>query len=149
MYIIFAILLVTVIIIVISHDRSQLIGGSREAIFSRFNYTPEFPFISQLDTVDLDRYSKVYNLTDPIKFIAGRPYKYYHTEHSTWVYPWEFPQEINTTCINLAAHKCHEPIIMPKKDEEKLNGLAVSNPKDIVRVSKCFDRVYEHCQQSQ
>jgi len=140
-------ILLFTIIFKFTHTKPQLYGGSRESIFSRFNYTPEFPFISKLDTVDLDRFSKVYNIKDPVKFIAGRPYRYYHTDQSTWTYPWEFPQEIHMQCIKKAATQCHEPIIMIKKEEDKLSGLAVSNPKDIIRVSDCYNNVYDQCQQ--
>jgi hypothetical protein len=125
----------------------EMTGGSREYIFSRFNYTPEFPFISTFDTVDLDRFSKIYNIKDPVKFIMGRPYKYYHTKESTWMYPWEFPQEIHMKCIKEAATRCNEPIIMIKKEEDKLSGLAAPTPKDIVRVSDCYNKVYEQCQE--
>jgi len=141
-------IIIGIMILIFAKTTHQLYGGSREAIFSRFNYIPEFPFISQLDTVDLERFSKVYNIKDPLKFTAGRPYRYYHTDHSTWVYPWDFPQEIQMRCIKEASDKCHEPIIMIKKEEDKLSGLAVSNPKDIVRVSDCYNKVYEQCQQS-
>lgn len=120
-------------------------GGSREAIFSRFSYIPDFPFISQLDQVDLDRFSKSYNVAGPIKLISGRPYRYYRTEDSTWVYPWQFPQPINKGCIQKAVDRCHENVIMLKKEEDKTGGLSVDTPKDIVRVSPCFNQTYTDC----
>lgn len=121
-------------------------GGDRAAIFSRFNYQPQFPFISTFNTVDLERFSKVYNMTDPVVFFSGRPYKYYHTEDSTWLYPWHFPQEVHLDCIQEAVNKCHEPIILVKKEEDKLGGLGVKTPKDIVHPSACFIKWYENCQ---
>lgn len=126
---------------------TDMVGGSRAAIFSRFQYQPEFPFISQLDTDDPVRFSKVYNVAGPVKFITGRPYKYYHTLASTWAYPWQFPQQINLPCIRQASDHCQEPIIMVKKEEDKLGGLGVATPKDIVRPSPCFDKFYEQCLQ--
>jgi hypothetical protein len=142
---------VVIIVILYKHYKHEnhspdLRGGSREAIFSRFKYTPEFPFMSKFDTVDLDRFSKVYNIAGRVKFIMGRPYKLYHTEKSTWLYPWEFPEEINMRCIKEASTRCNEPIIMIKREEDKLSGLAVPTPKDVVRVSDCFDKIYERCQ---
>lgn len=120
-------------------------GGSRDHIFSRFMYEPQFPMMSQLDQVDLDRFSKTYNQADPIKFIMGRPYRFYHTKESTWVYPTTFPQESDQPCLQKAMNRCQEPIVLVKKQEEKLAGLAVQTPKDIVRVSPCFNRVYQQC----
>ena len=151
--IIYAILVVVIILLIILiytrspiSDGYSLIGGSRESIFSRFNYNPEFPMISQLDTVDFDRFSKVYNTAGPLKFISGRPYRYYKSEDSTWLYPWNFPHEMDRQCTKYASMRCNEsPIILVKKEEEKLHGLAVQTPKDIVRTSSCFNKNYEQC----
>jgi hypothetical protein len=120
---------------------TQQTGGSRAAIFSRFNYTPDFPMMSQFDTVDLDRFSKTYNTADPIRFISGRPYRFYHTKDSTWLYPWHFPQEIDDQTIQRASRICREPITLVKKvEEDKMGGLAILTPKDVVKVSPCFER---------
>jgi len=141
------IMAITLIILIYSQpDEDSQSGGSRAPIFSRFNYQPDFPFISQFDMVDLDRFSKVYNVTGPVKFLSGRPYKYYATPESTWLYPWQFPQEINHKCINKAGQKCHESVIMVKTEEDKLGGLGIATPRDIVRVSPCFDQIYKKCQ---
>jgi hypothetical protein len=143
------IVLASILIILIyrkpSHE-NEMLGGSRTAIFSRFNYTPDFPMISQFDQVDYNRFSKVYNISDPIKFISGRPYKFYHTADSTWLNPWTFPQEINKPCLQRAMNRCNEHVVMLKSEEDKLGGLSISTPKDIVRVTPCFDQVYEQCQ---
>jgi len=145
--IIYIVCLITIIVIGCIHTTSGMIGGSREAIFSRFNYTPDFPMISQLDTVNFDRFSKVYNIAGSLKFIGGRPYRYYKSEDSTWLYPWDFPQEIDRHCTQKASQKCHEPpVILVKKEVEKLNGLATKTPADIVHVSPCFLEAYEKCQ---
>lgn len=142
-------ILIVILIIVLIYPRSNiysLVGGSREAIFSRFDYVPEFPMISQLDSVDLDRFSKVYNTAGPLKFISGRPYRYYKSEDSTWLYPWNFPHEMDRQCTTYASRRCNEsPIILVKKEEGKLNGLAVQTPKDIVRTSPCFNKNYDRC----
>jgi len=155
-HIIFFVILMTVLCL-ISHCLNILykgqLGGGREAIFSRFNYTPEFPFMSKLDTVDYIRYSRVYNTPGPVKFISGRPYKYYRSQdihiipqmQSTWLYPWHFPQEINAPCIARASRRCHDDIIPIKDEVGKMSGLAVETPRDIVHVSPCFDRIYEKC----
>jgi hypothetical protein len=144
MYVILAIILV-LIIIGLPTINSQLMGGSREAIFSRFKYLPQFPFISRMDTKNLDVFSKEYTARGPLTFISGRPYNLYDTKASTWIYPWYFPQEINMKCAEHAAKRCNEPIIMIKREEDKLSGLAAPNPKDIVRVSDCYRNVYENC----
>lgn len=145
MYIHILICVILIIIIYLIYEQSptsELIGGSRENIFSRFNYTPSFPMISQFDK----GYSKVYNIAEPIKFIGGRPYKYYRTEKSTWLNPWDFPHEMNTQCTKYASNRCGEqPIIVVKKDAEKLNGLSTKTPKDVVHVSSCFNKFYEQC----
>jgi hypothetical protein len=122
------------------------VGGSRTSIFSRFSYQPEFPFISQLDVVDLNRFSKVYNITGPIKFIHNRPYRYYHSKNSDWLYPWEFPQEINYPCIRLANSKCHDNTVqIMKEGGDKLDSIAIHTKSDIVKTSPCFNRVYDEC----
>jgi hypothetical protein len=142
-------IVIAVILIYLIYRQStppEFIGGSREAIFSRFNYTPTFPMISQLDAVDLNRFSKVYNTPGPLKFVGGRPYKYYKSEDSTWLYPWNFPHEISRQCTKYASDRCNEPpIALVKKDEEKLHGLGVSTPKDLVNVTSCFNKFYEQC----
>jgi hypothetical protein len=124
---------------------SQQTGGSRDDMFSRFNYIPDFPMISQLDQVDLDRYSKVYNHAGPLKLIMGRPYRFYDSYDSTWLYPWHFPEEIDKPCLQEASTRCHEPIVMIKKETDKLGGLGVLTPADLVHVSPCFDETYQHC----
>lgn len=125
---------------------TEMIGGSRSAIFSRFTYQPDPPYMSTLDTVDPDRFSKTYNTAGPTKFIMGRPYKYYKTKNRTWLYPWSFPQEINTSCIMRANDQCEgENLIMIKQSEEKLGGLGVATPQDIFRGTPCFNKVYEAC----
>lgn len=137
----YLLVLLALILIYLIYTRpyhTNMVGGSREAIFSRFNYQPDFPMISQFDQVNLDRASKQYNVADPVKFIMGRPYRYYHTPDSTWLYPWHFPQPINKPAIQKAMDRCQEPIVMIKQEEDKLGGLGVATPKDIVRVSPCF-----------
>lgn len=129
----------------VSQKWTTQIGGSRDAIFSRFNYTPEFPMISKLDTVDLDRFSKIYNFPGPLKLIMGRPYRLYDSKESTWLYPWHFPEPVDTPCLQEASTSCDEPVVMIKKEEEKLGGLSVKTPSDIVHVSSCFDEVYQRC----
>ena len=126
------------------HDQSQIAGGRKE-IFSRFEYQPQYPFISQLDTIDLNRFSRQYNIGGPLKFIAGRPYRYYKTEDSLWVYPWDFPQQINHKCFNRANRQCHQSINLVKKEEEKLSGLASQTPADVVHPSNCWQSVYQKC----
>lgn len=125
---------------------SNQVGGSRTSIFSRFSYQPEFPFISQLDAVDLNRFSKVYNISGPIKFIHNRPYRYYHSKNSDWLYPWEFPQEINYPCIRLSNSKCHDNAVqIMKEGGDKLDSIAIHTKSDIVQTSPCFNRVYDAC----
>lgn len=123
----------------------RLMGGSREAIFSRFDYEPDFPFISQMDQNDLDLFSKTYNQKEGLRFLVGRPYRRYQTPSSTWIYPWEFPQPIHQRCIDQTSARCHETVILPKKEEEKLNGIAGRNPPDRQSVSQCFDTFYQQC----
>ena len=135
-------------------DTEELEGGGREAIFSRFNYQPDFPLMSQLDTVDLDRFSKVYNEAGPLKFYVGRPYRFYQTKGtngimsgtSTWLYPWDFPRQIDQPCLQTASHKCNEPIMTVNSEDDKLSGLGAQTPKDLVYASPCFNRVYKECQ---
>ena len=144
-YLIFLIFLVGLMFYGLLIPKQQR-GGSRSAIFSRFSYQPDFPFISQFDTVNLDRFSRVYNEPGPVKFVQGRPYRLYQSEDSTWLYPWEFPQKINYRCLRVPSDRCHEPpIITVKKAKDKLKGLAVESPKEIVRVTPCYSRWYEKC----
>ena len=143
MLILLCVVIVVVLIVIISYfinrrDMNDIIGGSRSAIFSRFNYQPEFPFISKFDKKDLDLFSKEYNMVDNVKFIVGRPYKFYHSKESTWLYPWQFPQEIDDTRIQQAINQCKEPMIMIKTITDKLGGLSVETPKDVVYPSTCF-----------
>ena len=147
------IIIVTIVLIVIiglilwshpSHE-NEMTGGSREVIFSRFSYQPDFPNISQFDTIDLDRFSKVYNTPGPLKIISGRPYRFYHTKDSTWLDPWDFPQMVINTCLQKAMRQCQEPIVTLKSEEDKLSGLEAETPPDMVHVSPCFDAVYEAC----
>lgn len=143
MKIIFVIVVVCVVMFLMFRGNILQSGGSRSAIFSRFNYQPDFPFISQLDTVDLDRFSKVYNVADPMKFIVGRPHRFYHTPDSTWVYPWTFPQPVYYQKLKETSQRCNEPpVVIFKKGEDKLKGLAIETPKDIVHVSPCFEATY-------
>lgn len=139
------------LVIHLQPDQEDLEGGGREAIFSRFNYQPDFPMMSQLDTVDLDRFSKVYNEAGPLKFYVGRPYRFYQTKDpspgtSTWLYPWDFPQPIDESCMQKASHKCHEPIMTVKSENDKLSGLGAETPKDLVLPSACYNRVFKECQ---
>ena len=95
--------------------------------------------------MDYNLLSKTYNVADPPIFIMGRPYQYLHSVDSTWLYPWHFPREINKSCLQKAIDKCNEPIIMIKSEEDKLGGLGVATPTDIVRPSSCFHHVYDNC----
>lgn len=142
------------LVIHLQPDQEDLEGGGREAIFSRFKYQPDFPMMSQLDTVDLDRFSKVYNEAGPIKFYVGRPYRFYQTAEthgitkgtSTWLYPWDFPRPIDEPCMQKASHKCHEPVMTVKSESDKLSGLGAQTPKDLVKTSDCYNRVFKECQ---
>jgi hypothetical protein len=122
-------------------------GGSRAAIFSRFYYEPQFPFISKLDDKDLNVFSKIYNTPGPLKIMMGRPYRYYTMAEGNWGYPWHFPGPIVTRCFRLAADLCEENIgIIPIKTEaQKRGGLFYENPREIIHPSKCFDSVYYQC----
>jgi hypothetical protein len=134
------------------HSQKQssqdLLGGSRQAIFSRFAYIPDYPMISQMDLKDYDLLSKKYNVADPLELMAGRPYRYYHSPESTWLYPWHFPQDFDHRCLNEASKRCNEPIILVKKETDKMGGMSVETPKDLVRLSPCFNRVYDRCQKT-
>lgn len=122
-------------------------GGSRAAIFSRFYYEPQFPFISKFDDKDLNVFSKIYNTAGPLKIMMGRPYRYYTMAEGNWGYPWHFPGPIMTRCFRLASDLCEENIgIIPIKTEaQKRGGLFYENPREIIRPSKCFDSVYQQC----
>jgi hypothetical protein len=124
---------------------TDLIGGSRSSIFSRFRYEPDFPMISKMDQNLPDRLSKRYNSEGPVQLFAGRPYEFYSTNDSTWVNPWHFPEQVNGPCLQAAMDQCHEHMTLVKSDEDKLSGLAAATPKDVVNVSACFDRVYKQC----
>uniref|UniRef100_A0A6C0BL15 Uncharacterized protein n=1 Tax=viral metagenome TaxID=1070528 RepID=A0A6C0BL15_9ZZZZ len=147
--VIWTILLVSVVCLVCfrrSFDKNQH-GGSRAAIFSRFSYQPDFPMISQLTTVDFDRFSRVYNREGPLKLMAGRPYRFDSTRPNvSWLYPWHFPQELDPVCLQRAMTRCQEPVISLKSESDKLGGLAVETPKEIVELSPCFDQIYTNCQ---
>ncbi len=119
-----------------------LSGGGRKAIFSRFHYTPEFPYISKLDTIDRNRFSKVYNVAGPLKFIMGRPYRNYQAKDGNWTYPSHFPEPNDDRCVRLASDRCDEPITLPSK-----NVLIIPQSKEVIRPSKCFDSVYKQCRQ--
>ena len=134
-----------ILLICMIHNPHTQNGGSREAIFSRFSYQPEFPFISQSIITNLDRFSKTYNVAGNLKFIQGRPYRYYWTMDSNWAYPWTFPESIHTNCVQKASDHCNEPVQNIKTVTQKLNGLAVDSAKDIVRRSQCFDQIYSTC----
>jgi len=121
-------------------------GGSRSAIFSRFHYIPQYPFMSKLDLVDYNIFSKTYNYPGPLKIIVGRPYRNYRMPDGNWGYPWHFPEPADHTCLKLAETRCHEDvIILNKTADQKLGGLGVTAPKDMIKPSKCFDSVYKQC----
>jgi len=121
-------------------------GGSRSAVFSRFHYLPQYPFMSKLDTVDLNVFSKIYNVPQRLEIIMGRPYRNYRMADGNWGYPWHFPEPADHTCLQLAEERCgEEAITLLKTPDQKLGGLGVETPKDIVRPSKCFDYVYKQC----
>lgn len=147
MYFVLFILFTLFVIIRSFCGKNTHYGGSREAIFSRFEYQPDFPMISQLDTVNFNQFSKIYNTGDDTKFIMGRPYRYYHTKNSTWTYPWTFPQEIDRYCIQKASSTCGDKFVQIKQPDEKLSGLGADTPKDIFIPSKCFNQTYNDCQE--
>ncbi len=120
-------------------DIHNSVGGSREAIFSRFAYLPfETPFLGP----------KLYQNQSPIKIISGRPYRFYYQKDGSWLNPWSYPLPIDRKCINQSLEKCQEPpIILVKKEEEKLHGLASPTPPDLFLPSPCFNQQYQLCQQ--
>ncbi len=121
-------------------------GGSRSAVFSRWHYTPEYPMISRLDLIDYNLFSKTYNTAGPLKIIVGRPYRNYMMSNGNWDYPWHFPEQDDHSCLKLAESRCNEDIItLNKSADQKLGGLGVTAPKDLLRTSKCFDYVYKQC----
>jgi hypothetical protein len=102
--------------------------------------------MSKLDTVDFNIFSKIYNVPQRVKIIEGRPYRNYRMADGNWGYPWHFPRPTNHRCIKLAEERCHEEVItLLKTPDQKLGGLGVLVPKDIVRPSKCFDYVIRQC----
>lgn len=111
-------------------------GGSRAAIFNRFNYEPlpptSWPFISKLTQDDLNTYSKHYNNAGPLKILMDRPYRNYTMPDGNWGYPWHFPETADRQCYILASNRCDEPI---------------NWKKEIIRPSECFDSVYKQCRQ--
>lgn len=146
LFLVLALVFVLVLAFALVSVQNPQSGGSRDVIFNRFSYQPEFPFISQFDTVDLNRFSKAYNVPGPIKFLYNRPYSFYHTKASTWLYPWEFPQEINYRCIEEAERKCREnKIQINKQGVDKLGGLAIQTRSDVVHTSPCYNRIYDQC----
>jgi len=166
--------LVVIIILIIlwlcfagSTQTNTQIGGSREAIFSRFHYLPSPNFISQFDTIDYDRFSKVYSQLDNLKFIVARPYSLAHgakpfqssqpsinnqpTEQepsiwgnrpTTWLETWQFPIPLDQPCLQKVINHCHEPVFSLKTDEDKLSGLSVDTPPDLQHVSPCFEQTW-------
>jgi hypothetical protein len=144
---IYLIIIVIVCCVQIRRASEPQIGGGRSAIFSRFYYEPQFPFMSKLDDKDLDVFSKIYNTAGPLKLIMGRPYRYYTMPEGNWGYPWHFPEPVDSKCLSVASDRCEENIgFVPIKTEaEKLGGLFYQTPKDVIRPSKCFDSVYRQC----
>lgn len=111
-------------------------GGSRAAIFSRFNYEPlppnSWPFISKFTQNEPNKYAHHYNNIGPLKMIMNRPYHNYTGDDGSWLYPWHFPETAQTDCYALASNRCNEPINW--KDET-------------IHPSQCFDSVYKQCRQ--
>lgn len=132
-YVYFSLFLLTVIIACIykhGTGQSKQEGGGRKAIFSRFHYEPQFPFMSKFDKYNPNLASKTYNVAGPIRFIVQRPYRNYYMPLGNWGYPWHFPEPIDRHCQYFAADRC----------DEKLDW-----QKDMVRPSTCFDSVYKQC----
>lgn len=127
------------------NDDSYQIGGSREAIFSRFSYQPDYPFISTFDTQNLDLLSKKYTSPSGYVFIGGRPYLSYDTPQSSWINPWIFPQQSHINCLQKSLDHCNEYVISIKNEMDKLGGLSVTSPEDIVKMSPCFNQTYNQC----
>jgi hypothetical protein len=115
-------------------------GGGRKAIFSRFHYTPQFPFTSKLDMRDRNMFSKDYNFGGPLKFIEGRPYRFYKMKDGNWDGPATFPEPDDLRCVRLASARCEEPITLPAQ-----GVLNLPKSKEITRPSQCFDSVYQQC----
>jgi len=148
MYLFLIIIIISIIIILLYFRNNTQYGGSRHAIFSRFKYLPQYPFISQLDIDNTDVLSKKYTSKSPLIYLAGRPYRSYDTKQSTWINPWHFPQEINMYCIQDATNRCNERLQgkgIIKDEKDKMSGKAISNPRDIVRTTECFNTHYERC----
>ena len=124
---------------------TQQNGSGRTSIFSRFSYLPQYPFISQFSQDD-PRLSKRYNTPERMKIIMGRPYRVYQMNLGNWGYPWTFPEPTDTRCLQLSQDRCNEEVVtLIKTPEQKLGGLGVVSPKEIVRPSRCFDSVYRQC----
>src|SRR5207245_5673247 len=94
----------------IKKSYTDQIGGTRAAIFSRFHYEPQYPFISKFDMRDLNRFSKYYNTAGPLEWIVARPYRFYTMPDGNWGYPWHFPEKANYDCLKLSSDRCEEPI---------------------------------------
>jgi hypothetical protein len=63
-----------------------------------------------------------------------------------WGYPWHFPRPIDYKCLKLATTRCHEgDIVLNRTSDQKLGGLGVIGPEDILKPSACFDSVYQQC----
>jgi hypothetical protein len=127
-------LLIFLLVFIFRHNQRlnkfEQSGGSRAAIFSHFRYKPQYPFISKLDTVDLNRFSKTYNHAGPLKVITGRPYRFETMPDGNWGYPWHFPEKKQNQCLNLASSMCNQ--VLNKESE-------------ILQLSKCSDHVYKQC----
>jgi len=111
-------------------DQNNQVGGSREGIFSRFKYEPQYPFMSKFTEDDPVKFSKRYNRAGPLRLIMSRPYRFYTMPLGNWGYPWHFPERTDPYCLVLSSDRCDEPI-----DWEK----------ELIRPSKCFDSVYKQC----
>lgn len=130
-------------ILAVHYDRQSIstnqTGSGRKAIFSRFHYAPEFP-MNKLDMRDRQMFSKYYNFGGPLKFIMGRPYRYYQMKDGNWDDPTTFPEPLDLRCVRLASERCEESITLPKQ-----GILSLPLSKQITRPSRCFDSVYQQC----
>ena len=105
-------------------------GDMRAAVFSRFDYKPQFPFMSTFTMDDPNRFSKRYNRAGPLKLIVQRPYRFYTMPLGNWGYPWTFPRPKDNHCLQFANDRC----------DEHLNW-----KKDVIHPSLCFNSVYQQC----
>jgi hypothetical protein len=72
----------------------SLLGGGRNAIFSRFNYIPAVDFMSKFDVIDVDKYSKLYSDVDKTVKISDRYYDRYTMLDGNWSDTWYFPTNL-------------------------------------------------------